>query len=60
MIFKGGIIMFREIRTQEKITEKDENKKKEYLKIKPETERTKEELSAMVMEIFQNLKETEL
>lgn len=52
--------MFREIRTQERITEKDENKNKEYLKIKPEVERSKEELSMMVFEIFQNLKETEM
>lgn len=51
--------MFREIRTQEKITEQDE-KKKEYLKIKPEVERSKEELSMMVFEIFQSVKETEM
>jgi len=51
--------MFREIRTEEKITEQDE-KNKEYLKIKPEVERSKKELSMMVMEIFQNLKETEM
>ena len=51
--------MFREIRTRERITEQDE-KNKEYLKIKPEVERSKEELSMMVLEIFQSVKETEM
>ena len=52
--------MFREIRREEKITEQNDEKRKEYLKIKPETERTKEELSMMVLEIFQSVKETEM
>ena len=45
--------MFREIRTAERITEEDERKNREYLKIKPETDITVDECIAFVKSLFQ-------
>ena len=48
--------MFREIRTQEIITEEDERRKREqlnYLKIKPETEMSMAELKSFWDMVFQ-------
>ena len=52
--------MFREIRKQERITERDarkleeeDRKNREYLKIKPETDMTLEECEAFLYSLFQ-------
>ena len=45
--------MFREIRTAERITEEDERKNIEYLKIRPETDITVEECTTFWNSLFQ-------
>ena len=45
--------MFREIRTAERITEEDERKNREYLKIRPETDITVEECTTFWNYLFQ-------
>ena len=46
--------MFREIRTRERITDRDEQKKSEgYKKIKPESDMTYEEAVSFVKSLFE-------
>ena len=45
--------MFREIRTTERITEEDDRKNREYLKIRPETDITVDECTAFWNSLFQ-------
>lgn len=47
--------MFREIRTKEKITDKNKEKSKGYQEIKPETNITYEEAKAFVEGLFKGL-----
>lgn len=50
-------MMFKEIRTKEKITDKTEEKSNNYLKIKPETKMSVEELMNFVEEEFRKAAE---
>lgn len=50
-------MMFKEIRTNEKITDKTEEKLNNYLKIKPETKMSMEEIEDFWVEEFRKVAE---